>query len=346
MSTILVSILSKHTLPNYLFAKEIEGQYDDHLFITTSEVDSRFGGEQLEEALQLPLDKADYISVDGNDYNRSLEELKKWEVRSDDKYIVNLTGGTKIMSLAVHDFFASLDAKFHYVPIGLNTYYSFETGESKPINYRVSLKEYFTLYDIHFKSTAEGDFRHSKEEAYRLFDQVRQNRFYLTPRLRNAHNAETPEMRKYLAGEWFEQFSYFKIKDVFDLNETDIALSAKIYRKKDEPANDNELDVAFMYENRLHIVECKVSMTGYGKVVRDTIEEYLYKLAAISKDYGMQVKPYIFTLHKMNGLSTEVRKNLSKRCRILGIEGLVSGNMFIDLKGSLYNKKALLPDFS
>jgi hypothetical protein len=33
--TYLISLLSEHLLPNYLLAKEMEGQYDRHIFITT-----------------------------------------------------------------------------------------------------------------------------------------------------------------------------------------------------------------------------------------------------------------------------------------------------------------------
>lgn len=344
MARVLVSILSKHTMPNYLFIKEMEGQYDDLLFITTEEVNSGKGGESLEEALNLPWCKAAYISVDGNDYHAAINELGENEDNRDNEYIVNLTGGTKIMSLAVHDYFLQREnSQFFYVPIGKNIYYNLKTGETKPLNHRATLSEYFTLYGIRFEHTREEDFGHTEEEARGIFEEVKQNKYFLSWRLKNAHQAETPELKKYLSGEWFEQFSYYKLKEVFGLNESEIALSLKIYRGRNQPANDNELDIAYMYENQLHVVECKVSMVGYGKDVKDVIEEYLYKLAAISKDFGLQVKSYLFTLHKMRKIPPEKRHNFSKRCRILGIEGIVSENMFENLKSSLYNRQALQP---
>ena len=101
MSTILVSILSKHTLPNYLFIREMEGKYDELLFITTPEVDKDNRGFQLQSALDRDDGDVVYVSVDGNDYRKALDDLRNWEIRKDDKYIVNLTGGTKMMSLAV-----------------------------------------------------------------------------------------------------------------------------------------------------------------------------------------------------------------------------------------------------
>ena len=50
-----------------------------------------------------------------------------------------------------------------------------------------------------------------------------------------------------------------RIKKELNLREQDIAMSLKIYRE-DSQNNDNEIDVAFMYENTLYIIECKVSI--------------------------------------------------------------------------------------
>lgn len=355
MARMLVSILSKHTMPNYLFIKEMEGRYDGMIFITTEQVDSSFGGEQLEEALDLSIDDVGpkYVSVDSDDYLKTIRGLReKVETKPGDTFIVNLTGGTKMMSLAVHDFFAShgtegnaeWSAEFYYVPIGKNQYYNLQTGEMTPITYRVSLREYFCLYDIRYECTQESNFLHSQQETFTLFEEVRQNRYRLTQPLRNAQQAATPELRRYYGGEWFEQFAYFKLKEAFQLNANAIATSVKIYRQNaQDPTNDNELDVAFTYNNQLYVVECKVGMRGWNGVdPRDVVEEFLYKLAAISKDFGLVVKSYLFTLHDMRSFSENTRRNISKRCSILGIQGIVHRGMFTDLRGSLSNRQALL----
>lgn len=342
MSRVLVSILSNHSIPNFLFFKEMEGKYDEYLFITTPEVDKVGREEQLIKALGLNQDNEGCICVDGNDYQAILATLKEeWPVRDGDEYIVNLTGGTKMMSLAVHDYFATMSSQFYYVPIGKNIYYNLNSSESIPINYRVNLKEYFTLYGIRYESKKEEDFGHTASEAYEIYDNVRRKNFYLPRQLTDAQNAETPEMRKYLSGEWFEQFAYFKLKEAFGLDEDHIAQSLKIYRTDKEKTNDNELDVAFMYENALYVIECKVTMKGWGKESKLVVEDYLYKLAAISKDFGLKVKTYLFTIHKMDKFSENEKRNFVKRCHILGISGIVSGKFFQSIKSSLFNKQAL-----
>ena len=67
-------------------------------------------------------------------------------------------------------------------------------------------------------------------------------------------------------------------------------------------------------------------MYGVGGA-RETTEEYLYKLAAISKDFGLKVNPYLFTLHKMEKISG----NFDKRIKILGIKGIYDGKRIAEL---------------
>lgn len=246
-----------------------------------------------------------------------------------------------MMSLAVHDFFKDKRAEFYYVPLGKNEYYNLGTGEKTPLKYRVNLREYFSLYGIRFESKAEDTFAHPESETMGIFESVQKSHFYLPKKLWNAQKAATPELRRYLGGEWFEEFSYFKLKEAFNLRDEDIAVSLKIYRENESTKNDNELDVAFMFNNVLYVVECKVTMTGYGRDPKLVVDDYLYKLAAISKDFGLQVSAYIFTLHRMQTFSDEVKLNFLNRCRILGIKGIVTGKMFSNIKASLFNKQAL-----
>lgn len=323
MSKVLVSILSNHSLPNYLFAKEMRGKYDKMLFITTPEVSGMCRGKQLEDALRKEEDTVPRITVDGNDYKQAVNTLIGAGLSDKDAYIVNLTGGTKMMSLAVHDFFSKKNSTFYYVPIGKNTYYNMSTGESSPLQYRVSLGEYFKLYGLRY--THNSELLKSEDYTLKLYNEVKRNGFNLTERMlhaRDEDSKETAEDKRYLSGEWFEEYTYLRIKRQYNLKDNAIALSLKINRNEDDDASDNELDVVFILNNVLYVVECKVTMFGGGKP-QQKIEEYLYKLAAISKDFGLQVRPYLFTLHNMESLPPESRASIDKRCKILGIRGIV-----------------------
>lgn len=334
MSRVLVSIISKHTLPNLLLIKEMKGNFDELAFITTPEVERMNTDVYMTKALKVNEADIATLKVDGNDYHKTMEDLNRdWEVRQGDKYIVNITGGTKIMSLAVHDFFSQFDSEFYYVPISQNKYNNIVTGEWTPITYRASLKEYLTLYGLSFSS--EDHLMRDASYTYNLFQRVKNKKFKLTWEMYNAQEQESPEDKRYYGGTWFEEYTYLRLKKQYNLDDSMIARGVKISHSPNSVYNDNELDVAFMFNNELYVVECKVTMFGYGSDARETIDKYLYKLAAISKDFGLNVNTFLFTLHDMNKFPEQARDNISKRCRILGIKGIISSKELTEATLSL-----------
>lgn len=316
MSRILVSILSDHTIPNFLFIKETHGEYDQNIFITTQQVEDNKRDIDLEKALGLR--NVRRIKVSNDNYFKIMEKLSSEPFDSDAEYCVNQTGGTKVMSIAAFNFFSKFNARFVYVPIGTNKYCEFDSDRQYDLNYRLSLKEYFSLYGISFESN--NTMIYNSSVAFNLFDRICSRNFYLPKQLMNSQQLPTAEERVYYGGQWFEDYVYKRIKSDYNLPDDAIAKSLKIYRGKIGGQNDNELDVAFVKDNKLTVIECKVTMFGYGKP-NETIEEYLYKLAAISKDFGLVVNSYIFTLHKMEKISS----NFDKRIKILGIKGIYDG---------------------
>ena len=322
MKKVLVSILSDHLVPNYLFIKEMRGQYNELLFIGTPYTESKAIATHLENALENRKSNIKKVILESDQYQEGVQSLENISLPTDVHYIVNLTGGTKIMSLIVYDFFRKLNSSFYYIPIGKNTYCNIEEENMHALQYRISLREYFTLYGLHYE--CDNTLLKDAETTFQFFEKQKKRKFYLSDEIKNSQKAETAKDKKYYAGEWFEEYSYLRIKKELNLREQDIAMSLKIYRE-DSQNNDNEIDVAFMYENALYIIECKVSMNGYGKEKWQTIEDYLYKLAAISKDFGLIVRPYIFTLHKMEKLPDGSLKGLQKRMQILGIRNIIAG---------------------
>lgn len=322
MKKVLVSILSDHLVPNYLFIKEMRGQYNELLFIGTPYTESKAIATHLENALDDKEENIKKIIVESDQYQKGLQSLENTSLPTDVQYIVNLTGGTKIMSLIVYDFFRKLNSSFYYIPIGKNTYCNIEEENMHALQYRISLREYFALYGLNYE--CDNALLKDAETTFQFFEKQKKRKFYLSDEIKNSQKAKTAKDKKYYAGEWFEEYTYLRIKKELNLREQDIAMSLKIYRE-DSQNNDNEIDVAFMYENALYIIECKVSMNGYGREKWQTIEDYLYKLAAISKDFGLIVRPYIFTLHKMEKLPDGSLKGLQKRMQILGIRNIIDG---------------------
>jgi len=321
MKTVIVSLLSDHLIPNYLFIKEMAGEYDDLVFITTDYVAQKHIGKFLENAIGLAPGSVSRVLISNEDFVSTYKTLEEKNFSKDCKYIVNITGGTKIMSLAVFEFFKKIEgSEFVYVPINQNTYRNVETGEEKPLSYRVNLEEYFALYGLRFEKSTY--FLQPSTVTMEFFEQLKKNKFRNPPEIKYAHLNENPTLKKYYSGAWFEEYCYIRIKKQLGLSDKHIALSLKIYRE-DSIVNDNEIDVAFVFKNKLYIIECKYSVWGESKKPQKSLEDYLYKLAAICKDFGLKVNSYIFTLHPLGRLSPITMGNINKRMRILGVKNII-----------------------
>jgi hypothetical protein len=112
------------------------------------------------------------------DINSKLEEFAKEKLNDGDNLIVNLTGGTKIMSIGVYNFFKERKSTIFYLPIGKNIYKqifpSLKQREHK-LNFRISLKDYFISYGIDIKSRDINRTMKDKEYTEHLFRKFTNN---------------------------------------------------------------------------------------------------------------------------------------------------------------------------
>ncbi|MBR8730653.1 hypothetical protein IX339_000083 [Porphyromonas levii] len=295
--TYLISVLSQHLVPNYLLAKELEGKYDQHILITSSSFQKRGIVSTFVSALNLQETAVRELLISEDNLEEAQNALTEASFGKDDKYIVNITGGTKIMSIALFQHFFKYDAELYYVPFGSeNKLQELRSGSTQPIKYRMNIKEYLSLYGLDYKA---------KETRYFETDS---------------------------AADKFEKYVFNRIKNEKRLSEEklQIARGVEIYRDKNQKQNDNEIDVMWIEDNQLSIAECKTSLNkpiGYNiKIKRELyLDEILYKLAAIAKDFGIAVKSYVMI---RSGLPSDFNNNrlesIEKRMRILGIRKILS----------------------
>jgi len=307
----------------------MEGKYDKLLFITTTKMYDKGKGKALERTLNLPENSIERIIIPDSGLNEILEKLESIEFPKESSFIVNLTCGTKIMSIGVYQFFSSYISSFYYLPIGKNSIENLRTGEEVPLKYRLNVKEYLSLYGLFAEE--DNSFLYSAEHTFSLFERFKNVNFHRTKlvEISNARSLPRHRDRKYYSGIWFEEYVYLRIKKELNLENDKILKNVKIYRNLSKTP-DNEIDLIFIKENKLFIVECKVSMIGNPKSgeYKKLLEQYMYKLAAISKDFGLIVNSYIFTLHRFDRISPEAMNNLEKRMKILGINGILESMAF------------------
>lgn len=146
---VLVSLVSKQTIPNIEFINEFREKIDCYLFISTDFMENSKMDRTncILKGAKLQKDESEIIIVKEdsiNDIEKKLNKLSK-----DDKYIVNLTGGTKIMSIATYNYFNSQNADIYYKPIRTNQILSVKDESLvKNIQSKISVLDYLTSYGI------------------------------------------------------------------------------------------------------------------------------------------------------------------------------------------------------
>lgn len=95
----------------------------------------------------------------------------------------------------------------------------------------------------------------------------------------------------YLTGGWFEEYVYYLIKAC--IKPDDIAIGVHIDGCT-EIRHNNELDVCFIKNNQLHVIECKTGISS-----ESMFNEIVYKVSALKEVLlGITCKSYIFSLKK------------------------------------------------
>jgi len=152
MKKCLVSLVSEQTIPNLLLAIHFKPDY--LLFITTEKMEKQNKTQAILNTLKLR-----HLDYDQRHHKVEVQEdsiidlqtkVSQWlsQIQEDYQFVVNITGGTKIMSLATYDFFKEVGSDIIYVPIPQNKYLiPFPKLRPKPpgvISERLTVREYLT----------------------------------------------------------------------------------------------------------------------------------------------------------------------------------------------------------
>lgn len=117
------------------------------------------------------------------------------------------------------------------------------------------------------------------------------------------------DARRFSNGEWLENLVHNTVREIQDELPTiqDHSLNVQVYRESGGREVRNELDVATVVNNKLHIIECKT------KGMRDDGDDTLYKLESL-RDLlgGLQARAMLVSFRPM-------RHNDISRAQDLGL---------------------------
>jgi hypothetical protein len=347
----LVSIIGNQTLPNILPIKEFDNQIHKHIFISTSKVQTELSW--VKNLCNIEENQCINLPVDENDISDILEKLEgiSEQFNNDDLFLVNLTGGNKVMSLGVFQFFSqsNFNSEMFYLNIGSNILrqvYPLVPHEmrDKPLNYRLNVEEFLLCYGASIQNKHKI-FTTVKDKNYtKVFFDKKWSKKPIISKLRTEDYQSkgivfsdippllkkeikeflqligfkleisdrlTAEEVKYLTGGWWEEYCFNYIKDKFNIQEPYIAIGLQ------NTKTNNELDLSFVLNNVLYVFECKTTVFN-----KDDFEDYVYKLAAIKDNkngFGITVKAYLVTnLFKM--VNNEIDVTFKKRAEAFNVK--------------------------
>lgn len=320
----IVNIVSAQTLPNYLFIKEKYEPQDKIVWIVTERM--KFAMQYLRNALPNVLHEEIIICNEDNlkQTKKELKEKFKTEYLENSCYYVNLTGGTKILSLSVYEYFKEnhKQTNFYYISIDKkNTIINIETQEEIPIEYRINVNEYFTLYGLRKKETDEDAIPYLSVENAKYMYSLLESGIYQREEITTLRSGKYKDRLKstsindlkdesikdfivsnqfptkengkidkhdvkYIVGEWLEDLIFY----ITQYNEKPDSILKGIHIYKDSQSqSDQELDVVYTKDNEFFIRECK---TGFEK--EKMFNEIVYKAAAIKTLFGIGMKSSVY----------------------------------------------------
>lgn len=327
MATI-VSILSEQLIPNVLFIKQMGKPGDKHVFISTEEMEQRKRkSETIVFCLNLKPNQYKVMTIDANSPALILAALKKFNFPPEEHYVVNITGGNKIMSQFTYLHFKEFkNVVISYWPIQRNVieqlHPDLQSIDLGKVN-SLPLETYVNAHGFNISSPLKTSFPFSVSNA--VFNNVIANgKPEMVPEIRDARSAQyVKDDKGYYNGIWFEEWMYDFLKKELKLAENAIAFNVQLKSIFSERGSesDAEIDVAFVYRNKLFIWECKVYNSGTVKGTR--INEAVNKISSFSPALGIQATSIVAILSPF-GPDIQRKKSIVDNIRLRNVAKVFS----------------------
>jgi hypothetical protein len=363
---ILVSLVSEQTIPNVELIKEFQNEIDRYIFIYSAQMKNQL--RWIVNASGISENNYDKLMVNAFDTTDIENKIKHYDF-GDDDIILNITGGTKLMLIIINEIFRELGSTIYYLTGHNKSYvkvYPNRGERNLRLKSKLTLNEYLSSYGFSYSETkpynsfetAENIFNFyiskQTDELVDIFEPIRLRRRkkmevtdkLLTGFLKNVkysyNNILKDKDTKYLSGDWFEEYVYYWVKNGLNLSDDEIATGINI-KKEGTP---NEIDVIFIYNHRLYIIECKTSIVDLRKIkkIRSNKEveeekeikllpEIIYKSDALRNKFGLFADTSIFTLEEIkkengtpaDGYKTHFDRAELSRIRIVSKRDITSG---------------------
>jgi len=358
-----VVLISEQTVPNVVWLEDTKSEWDKILFVSTSRMEGKDGKKKSKSRIILDAigePPHDVLIVNQEmifDVGQKLKEY--FDNNSFDRVIVNVTGGTKIMSLATYTFFqGKKDVEIWYLPIGSSVYKRiYPLGEDgravdRSVGFRLDVERYFKSIGVEIESIGEplnieiarrimDKYFEKRRSVKRLTEILKEYRGRRKKRVKIKRSDDWVKVSEYMkefklnaeefdfgekdwasffSGGWFEEFVYDEMQKLKDSGcIDDVRLNLKIKTKESE---ESEMS------NELDVVFTKdnnlyvVECKSGDLSVSVMTNEVFYKTAYLNKTFGLSAKSFIAYLGRNGERDVEdsERDQLEKRAPVFGLE--------------------------
>lgn len=273
--SLLVSLVSDQTIPNVQIIKEFDN-ITNYLFVTSEGMEKKGTRRWIINTCNIKESNSTYIEVNEYDFSDISQKLESFNFDSYNNVIVNLTGGTKVMTMVAEEFFKNIGADIYYVTGRNNEYIKVFPKRGQTLfsfSRKTTLSEYLTSYGFTFSQPSQTlfsletarpivDFYSCDKnlddhiEALKYINQQRSKekgvsteKYHIVKDFLTAihFNPAEPEKLnkkevKYLSGEWFEEFVGLSIKKELNLNDDNLFIGCEISKEISSEKNKNKAD--------------------------------------------------------------------------------------------------------
>ena len=158
--TLVIIITEDEPIANYLFVKEMYQEGDRLMFISARDTEDEM--DFFSELLGIPQNLIDEVVLKNDSDEIAYERMCRIimeQLKTDVKYIVNLSGGTKFMSLTAQQVFEKYNSEFYYLSRENNVIvhskfdHNIYNGDDYfyPIKYRMGVAEYIKTNEMQYR---------------------------------------------------------------------------------------------------------------------------------------------------------------------------------------------------
>jgi hypothetical protein len=329
---ILLSLISEQSIPNILVIKSMPA-IDRYLFLCSQRM--KDSGRLADLCEVCNIRDFDVLDISEHDYLEVKTKLQSAVsgYPGHTTYLVNITGGTKIMALAVFDAMAHYRTQILYLPPfteAANLIYPSVIPGFLPISHQLDAIRFLMAYGL----KAEYDecaampnndalFRYIASAANKeLLQWINQlgsktedaslRRKYLPDLCKLLGQASDwiPDEsgRQYLKGAWFESYLAHWLQRA--IPGSPIYTNVLINRE----SSDNELDLAFCHKNVLSVIEVKTSISK-----TQDVKDFLYKLDSLGKKFGLYPRRCLAIADRLSQQNLQRSPHALQRAQEMGI---------------------------